>query len=99
MEYGGRGAERLGFTERDFKVCDFCGALNPVTNSECFVCGWGGRFHTDRESVRDAMDSLTREYGEITRSLFAEEPLPSAPPRAGLWADMWTSLKRIIGRA
>jgi hypothetical protein len=99
MEWSERGPDRLGFNERDFKVCDLCGALNPVTNTDCFICGWEGRFHTDRESVRDAMDQLSREHGEITQSLFAEEVLPSTPPRPGLWADVWRSLKRVFCRA
>ena len=32
MEWHERGPDRLGYTERDFKVCDFRGALNPVAN-------------------------------------------------------------------
>lgn len=99
MEWQERGPDRLGYTERDFKVCDLCGALNPATNFECFVCGWNGHFHDDRDTVRDAMKELEYEYGEITESLFEEEVLPSAPPRPGLWEEFWTSLKRLFSRA
>ena len=94
-----RGPDKLHFTERDFKVCDLCGALNPVTNPTCFVCNWSGRFHDDSETVRDAMRTLEGEYGSLSQSLFVEEVVPSTPPRAGFWAEAWGSLRRFLGRA
>ncbi len=100
MEFMERGPGRLGgYTERDFKVCDLCGALNPVTNFECFVCGWTGHFHTDRETVGEAMRTLESEYGELTESLFEEEVLPSTPPRSGIWANVWDTIKKLFSRA
>ena len=99
MEWQERGPGRLGFTERDFKVCDFCGALNPVTNAECFVCSWSGRFHTDNETIRDAMRALEMQYGELSESLFIEEVVPSTPPRQGFWTEFWESVKRFFSRA
>lgn len=71
-----RGAGQLGFTEKDFKVCDLCGALNRVENTECFVCGWYGSFHTDPETVRRVMDEFEREHGGLSDNLIAEELLP-----------------------
>ncbi len=73
MEWQERGPDRLGYTERDFKVCDLCGALNPATNVVCFVCGWNGMFYTDRETVGDAMRDMEREYGGLNQSLFEDE--------------------------
>ena len=99
MERYDRGPERLGNTERDFKVCDLCGALNPAANGECFVCGWSGQFHTDKEPVREAMNEAEDKYGSLNQSLFAEEILPSTPPRAGFWAGVWESVRRRLGRA
>jgi len=99
MEWHERGPDRLGYTERDFKVCDFCGALNPVANFECFVCGWNGRFHNDRETVRDTMEATKGKYGELDQSLFELEPLPSTLPRSSVWAGLWGSLKRLFSRA
>lgn len=99
MEWQDRGPDKLGYTERDFKVCDFCGALNPVAYAECFVCGWSGRFHTDRETIRDAMRTLEGNHGELTESLFREEVVPSTPPRVGLWTEFWGSLRRLFSRA
>ena len=99
MEWQERGPDRLGFTERDFKVCDFCGALNPVANAECFVCSWSGRFHTDRETIRDAMQSLEEHYGGLSESLFVEEVVPSIPPKVSLWSEFWDSLRRLFSRA
>lgn len=99
MQWYERGPERLGYTERDFKVCDFCGALNPVHNDECFVCSWKGRFHNDRETVMEAMQTLEMEYGEIDESLFEEEVVPSTLPRPSIWTTMWDSLRRLFSRA
>ena len=99
MYWQGPGPERIGFTERDFKVCDLCGALNPVANDECFVCRWNGRFHTDRETIRDAMNELAGEHGAISESLFAQEVVPSTPPRMGFWAEVWHSMRRAFSRA
>lgn len=99
MEWHERGPDRLGYSERDFKVCDFCGALNPVANLECMICTWSGRFHDDRETVREAMESLRGKYGELDESLFEEEVVPSTPPRKSLWAELLTSIKRLFSRA
>lgn len=99
MQWQDRGPDRLGYTERDFKVCDFCDALNPVSNTECFVCGWNGMFRNDRETVREAMMAAADRYGGLDESLFAEEVVPSTPPRLSVWADMWGSLRRLFGRA
>lgn len=98
MEWQERGPDRLGFSERDFKVCDFCGALNPVANAECFVCAWSGRFHTDRETIREAMQMLESHYGGLSESLFIEEVVPSFPPKNSLWSEFWGSLRRLFSR-
>ena len=99
MEWQERGSDKLGYTERDFKVCDLCGALNPVHNDECFVCGWRGWFQFDRETIRNVMHSLEIEYGEINASLFENEAVPSTPPRQSRWAGLWGSLRKLLGRA
>lgn len=98
MQWQERGPDKLGFTERDFKVCDLCSALNPVTNATCFVCGWSGRFHNDTETVRDAMQTLESERGDISGSLFTEEIVPSTPPKVSFWEGAWGSIKRLLGR-
>jgi len=98
MDRQDRGPHELGFTERDFKVCDFCGALNPMANTECFVCNWTGCFHTDGETVREAMWALESRFGDLTESLFVEEIVPSTPPKQGLWADFWGSIRRLFAR-
>lgn len=98
MEWQEKGPDKLGYSERDFKVCDLCGALNPAENAGCFVCGWNGRFREDRETVREAMMELANEYGELSKSLFADETLPSTLPKPGFWAEIWGSLKKIFSR-
>ena len=99
MEWQEKGPDRLGYTERDFKVCILCDALNPVTNAECFVCGWNGTFHMDSETIKDGMRALERRYGGLDESLFIEETVPSTPPRRSRWTEFWRSLRGILGRA
>lgn len=86
MQWGepGRGSD-IGFTDKDFKVCDFCGALNLVANNKCFICGWEGHFHTDLESIQTAMQELEREHGQLSARLFAEEVLPDVPSNNPSW--------------
>jgi len=99
MEWHERGSNELEFTERDFKVCELCGALNPATNNECFVCSWSGRFHTDSDLIRDAMRALESEFGALDESLFAKEVVPSIPPKWSFWKNTWSSIRRLFGRA
>ncbi|MCL5105684.1 MAG: hypothetical protein M1133_16450 [Armatimonadetes bacterium] len=99
MERQERGSDKLGYDEHDFKVCDLCGALNPVANDECFVCGWRGWFHYDAETIKDAIRSLKGEFGQLDASLFVEEVVPSTPPRPSLWAEVWGSLRKLFSRA
>jgi fructose-1,6-bisphosphatase/inositol monophosphatase family enzyme len=47
------------------KICDLCGALNLVENSECHVCGWRGHFSTEPAKVRSVI--------EVTRKLQLHE--------------------------
>lgn len=99
MEQYEQGPDRIRYTERDFKVCGLCGALNPVTNTKCFVCSWSGIFHSDRETIRDVMNELESDQGRIDESLFFEEVVPSTLPRPGLWSGIWRALRKIFSRA
>ena len=99
MEWQERGPDKLGYSERDFKVCGLCGALNPAANAECFVCNWSGMFHTDRETVVAAMRTLEQDHGGLSESLFVQETVPSTPPRPSLWSGLWGSVRRIFSRA
>jgi hypothetical protein len=47
------------------KICDLCGALNLMDNSECHVCGWRGHFSTEPAKVRSVI--------EVTRKLQLHE--------------------------
>ncbi len=99
MERYDRRPDKLGYTERDFKVCDLCGALNPVTNEECFVCSWSGRFHTDRETIGETMRMLEKYYGALDESLFSENAISSAPPlRKFFGAGLWKSIRGLFCR-
>lgn len=85
-----------GFSETDFKVCDLCGALNRVSNGECFVCGWTGTFHRDPETVRQALRDFQSYYGGINETLLAEEVLPTERPRTGLLTSIWEKIKLFL---
>ena len=99
MEWYERIPDRPPRSERDFKVCDFCGALNPVVNADCFVCNWRGQFRTDRETVGEAMRSLESEAGGLGETLFAEEVVPSSLPRPGFWANLRSAVGKLFRRA
>jgi hypothetical protein len=51
--------------ENDLKICELCGWLNLAANTECFVCGWHGRFERDREVVHAAVELAVRRYGRL----------------------------------
>ncbi len=92
-----RGSGQVGgFSETDFKVCDFCGALNRLSNTECFVCGWYGTFRRDPDTVRRALAEFQSYYGGINQTLLSEELLPNEQPRPGLLADIWDKVKRFL---
>lgn len=51
--------------ENDLKICELCGWLNLEANTECFVCGWHGRFERDREVIHAAVELAVRRYGRL----------------------------------
>lgn len=46
--------------EPRLKICDLCGAPNLMENTECHVCGWRGRFHTEPRRVRQVIQIARR---------------------------------------
>lgn len=47
------------------KMCPLCDTINSKEVEECFVCGWHGRFKTDRLSVLRGLRSLLSRCPEI----------------------------------
>lgn len=92
-----RGAGQIGFSEKDFKVCDLCGALNRVSNSQCFICGWNGMFHQEEEVVRRAMREFEQRYGGLNNSVIAEELLPDEQSGPGFFSSAVEKIKRFLG--
>lgn len=83
-------AEKPGFTENDFKVCELCGALNVASTSECVICGWHGRFDYDPESVKRAMADVREASSReafVSEDVTLDEYLSKAqrPNRAVAW--------------
>ena len=67
--------------ENELKICELCGWLNLEVNSECFVCGWHGRFERDREVVHAAVELAVRRYGRLELQHLTDlrtfrEPIP-----------------------
>ena len=40
----------------NLKICDLCGALNVISDSECIVCRWHGHFERRPEVVKIALE-------------------------------------------
>ena len=91
-----RGTGQIGFSERDFKVCDLCGALNRVSNERCFSCGWSGTFHHEEEVVRQAMKEFEDYYGGMNENLVSEEILSDEPESPGLIASIVEKIKYFL---
>lgn len=41
----------------DLKICDLCGALNLMVNTECHVCRWHGHFDQHVEKITQAIET------------------------------------------
>ncbi len=79
------------FRESDLKICELCGWLNLASNTECFVCGWHGRFDRDAEAIHAAVEIALRRYGRLELQHFTDPRTyrPTRPPslrrRCGDW--------------
>lgn len=91
-----RGAGQVGFSAKDFKVCDLCGALNRVANNECFVCGWSGMFHREEDVVMRAMKEFEERYGGLSETIMSEELLPDESPRQGFLSSLIVKIKHLL---
>ncbi|HLK57484.1 MAG TPA: hypothetical protein VKU00_13035 [Chthonomonadaceae bacterium] len=99
-ETGQQGQGRTtAIRESELKICELCGWLNLVSNTECFVCGWHGRFETDPEVVHAAVELAVRRYGRLELQHLTDPSTyrqpRSSPPlvRLGAWLrQMWHRL-------
>lgn len=91
-----RGAGQVGFSAKDYKVCDLCGALNRVNNNECFVCGWNGMFHREEDMVMQAMREFEAHYGGLSETIMSEELLSDQPQRSGFISTLIDRIKHIF---
>jgi len=95
-----RRAERTGFAEHDFKVCELCGALNPAANHECVVCGWRGRFENEPAAVQRSIQDWRAQMAASNDPYWSEDadlaeylgPDDRPANRLLVW------LKRVFGR-
>ena len=98
-ETGQRGFGRTdSIQENDLKICDLCGSLNLGTNSECFVCGWHGRFEHSHDVVRAAIEIAVRKHGRLEIQYLTDiqtyrETAPNLQARFCAWIDrIWNWL-------
>jgi len=63
------------------KRCPLCGAVNALTNDECFVCRWSGQFDRDPRRVEEGLDELLMRCPELVDAMLENAP----PPRQRLW--------------
>lgn len=59
------------------KCCPLCGAVNALSNEECFVCRWHGSFVHDPYRVEEGLGELLAQCPELVEALLdePEEPL------------------------
>jgi hypothetical protein len=55
----------IELTTSELKLCELCGWLNLDSNSECFVCGWHGKFNHDSEAIKAAVELAIRRHGRL----------------------------------
>ena len=60
-----RARSEIELRESDLKKCELCGWLNLVSNSECFVCGWRGRFERSPDAIHTSVELMIRRFGRI----------------------------------
>jgi hypothetical protein len=65
---------------QSLKRCPLCGAINAVTNLECFVCRWYGEFDRDPAAVDEGLEELLSNCPELIDAMEAEPK-----PAIGLW--------------
>ena len=90
-ETGQQGLRRTGtFHENELKICDLCGSLNLVTNNDCFVCGWTGRFERNQDVVHTAHEIAIQLHGrlelqDLTDIRTYRDNAPNLPARIFGW--------------
>jgi hypothetical protein len=95
-EAGQQGQGRAAvFRETELKICELCGWLNLASNTECFVCGWHGRFERDPEVVHAAMELALRRYGRLELQHLTDPRTYRAPEPASLRARLLAWLQRV----
>jgi hypothetical protein len=56
------------------KCCPLCGAVNAMTNEECFVCRWHGEFDHDPYRVEEGLGELLMQCPELVDAMMDVTP-------------------------
>jgi hypothetical protein len=76
------------------KKCPLCGAINAVTNSECFACTWHGEFDHDPAHVEAGLGELLIRCPEL-----AEAMIEMPPQKSSFVNRIWEFLKGLRKRS
>ncbi len=68
------------------KCCPLCGAVNAMSNEECFVCRWHGEFDHSPDRVEAGLDELLAQCPELVDAMMDRpKPRPTFVVRAREW--------------
>lgn len=71
-------AHRLAVQRRQavesLKRCPLCGAINSITNEECFKCSWHGTFDHDPDHVEEGLGQLLDLCPELADAMAEAAP-------------------------
>ncbi len=70
QEYDIRLETRKLVSSHTLKRCPLCGAVNSVTNDECFVCCWRGGFDTRPGEIEEGVQQLFDRCPELAMAIF-----------------------------
>ena len=85
-----RGDGQLRLVAETLKVCPLCGAVNALTNEECFICSWAGRFDHNPDHIEAGLEELLLSCPEL-----AEAMIESPTTRPSLWHRIGEWMRRL----
>lgn len=85
-DYDRKGETKRLISSHALKRCPLCGAVNAVTNEECFVCRWRGEFDTRPEEIEQGMNLLFERCPELALAVL---------DKSSSEAKRWTWMSRL----
>lgn len=60
----------------NLKCCPLCGAVNAMSNGECFVCGWYGAFEHEPSAIEHGVNELIARSQELDQAIENSDWIP-----------------------